>query len=124
MSQKIRQEQILNILEKRGYVTVKYLVDTLHYSSATINRDLNQMQLLGLVKRTYGGVEAAKRGHLPALSQRQFYMKKEMSKINSKLIREWHPEKNGSLSPNDFSAGSQCAVGYGSDAIRRRLCGQ
>lgn len=81
MSQKIRQEQILNILEKRGYVTVKYLVDTLHYSSATINRDLNQMQLLGLVKRTYGGVEAAKRGHLPALSQRQFYMKKEKRRI-------------------------------------------
>jgi len=81
MSQKIRQEEILNILEKRGYVTVKYLVDTLHYSSATINRDLNQMQILGLVKRTYGGVEASKRSNLPALSQRQFYMKKEKRRI-------------------------------------------
>lgn len=81
MSQKVRQEQILNILEKRGYVTVRYLVDTLHYSSATINRDLNQMQVLGLVKRTYGGVEAAKRGSLPALSERLFYMKKEKRRI-------------------------------------------
>ena len=81
MSQKIRQEQILNILEKRGYVTVKYLVDTLHYSSATINRDLNQMQTLGVVKRTYGGVEAARRSNLPTLSQRQFYMKKEKRRI-------------------------------------------
>ncbi len=81
MSQKIRQEQILEILQKRGYVTVKYLVDTLHYSSATINRDLNQMQNLGLVKRTYGGVEGAKRGNLPALIQRQFYMKKEKRRI-------------------------------------------
>lgn len=57
MSQSIRQEQILEILETRGYVTVRYLVDRLHYSSATINRDLNKMQTLGLVKRTYGGVE-------------------------------------------------------------------
>ncbi len=81
MSQNIRQEQILEILEKKGYVTVRYLVDALHYSSATINRDLNQMQILGLVKRTYGGVEAAKRSNLPPLSQRQFYMKKEKRRI-------------------------------------------
>lgn len=33
-------------------------------------------------------------------------MKKVIAKIDSKLIKEWHPEKNGSLSPNDFSAGS------------------
>lgn len=81
MPQKLRHDQILNILEKRGYVTVRYLVDTLHYSSATINRDLNKMQMLGLVKRTYGGVEAAKREHLPVLSQRQFYMRKEKRRI-------------------------------------------
>ena len=81
MSQKIRYEQILNILEKRGYVTVRYLVNALHYSSATINRDLNEMQILGLVKRSYGGVEAVKRGHLPPLLERQFYMKKEKRRI-------------------------------------------
>ena len=89
MSQKLRHEQILNILEKRGYVTVKYFVDALHYSSATINRDLNEMQRLGLVKRSYGGVEAAQKNHLPPLPQRQFYMKKEKRKIAheaSKLI--------------------------------------
>lgn len=81
MSQKLRQEQILKILEKRGYVTVRYLVDQLHYSSATINRDLNKMAFLGLVKRSYGGVEAAKKEHLPALPERQFYMKKEKRAI-------------------------------------------
>lgn len=90
MSHKLRQKQILDILEKRGYVTVRYLVDTLHYSSATINRDLNKMQTLNLVKRSYGGVEAAKKSHLPALSERQFYMKKEKRRIAqeaSALIR-------------------------------------
>ena len=81
MSQNLRQEQILEILEKRGYVTVRYLVDQLHYSSATINRDLNQLESLGLVKRSYGGVEAAKKEHLPALPERQFYMKKEKRRV-------------------------------------------
>ena len=90
MSQKQRHEQIINILEKRGYVTVRYLVSALHYSSATINRDLNEMQKLGLVKRSYGGVEAVKKSHLPPLPQRQFYMKKEKRRIAheaSKLIQ-------------------------------------
>lgn len=81
MSQALRQTQIISILEKRGFVTVKYLVDALHYSSATINRDLNKMATLGLVKRSYGGVEAAKREHLPALPERQFYMKREKHRI-------------------------------------------
>ena len=81
MSQKLRQEQILGILEKRGFVTVRYLVDALHYSSATINRDLNHMQALGLVKRSYGGVEGARKEHLPALPERQFYMKKEKRRV-------------------------------------------
>lgn len=81
MSQTLRQQQILDILEKRGYVTVRYLVDQIHYSSATINRDLNKMEILGLVKRSYGGVEAAKKEHLPALPERQFYMKKEKRRI-------------------------------------------
>lgn len=90
MSQKLRHDQILSILEKRGYVTVRYLVNTLHYSSATINRDLNEMQILGLVKRSYGGVEAVKKSSLPPLLQRQFYMKKEKRRIAheaSKLIQ-------------------------------------
>lgn len=77
MSQKLRHEQILHILETRGFVTVRYLTETLQYSSATVNRDLNTLQNAGLVKRSYGGVEAAKRSHLPAFLQRQFYMKKE-----------------------------------------------
>ncbi len=87
MSQTIRQDQIIHILEKRGYVTVRYLVDHLHYSSATINRDLNRMEALGLVKRSYGGVEAVKKGHLPPLSQRQFYMQKEKRRVAREAAR-------------------------------------
>ena len=87
MSQKLRQDQILHILEKRKYVTVKYLTEALHYSSATINRDLNSMQILGLVKRSYGGVELAAQHALPALPQRMFYMKKEKRRIAYEAAR-------------------------------------
>ena len=87
MPQTLRQDQILEILEKRGYVTVRYLTDALHYSSATINRDLNKMQTLGLVKRSYGGVEAVKKARLPLLSERQFYRKKEKRRITREASR-------------------------------------
>lgn len=74
--QKKRQEQILSILESEKYATVKYLTRILDCSTATVNRDLNEMQRLGLVKRSYGGAEAVG-GKLPPLPQRQFFMQKE-----------------------------------------------
>ena len=81
MSQKIRRDKILHILKECGYVTVRQLTELLDYSSATINRDLNAMQILGLVKRSYGGVEAANEKSLPPLPQRQVYMKKEKRRL-------------------------------------------
>ncbi len=81
MSQKLRRDQILQILNTKGYVTVRYLVDALHYSSATINRDLNAMQTLKLVKRSYGGVEVYHQTSLPPLPMREFYHKTEKRAI-------------------------------------------
>lgn len=60
MYPKERLERILAILKKNGYVTVKYLTDELHYSTATINRDLNLLEKQKLIKRSYGGVELIK----------------------------------------------------------------
>lgn len=71
-----RQKQILRILDIEKYVTVKYLTHVLDCSTATINRDLNEMQRMGLLKRCYGGAESVS-GGLPPLVQRQFYMQKE-----------------------------------------------
>ena len=39
------------------------------------------MQALGLVKRSFGGVELVKRSHLPPLYKRQFYKKREKRRI-------------------------------------------
>lgn len=118
MSQKLRQDHILRILEQQGYVTVKYLVNQLHYSSATINRDLNKMELLGLVKRSHGGVEAANRDQLPALPQRQFYMKKEkrrIARLASELIQ------NGDTVFLDGSTTVQCILPFLSEKKDLRI---
>ena len=65
MSTQARQDAILEILQKQGYVTVKYLTEELHYSSATINRDLNALQSRQLIKRSYGGVEPVRSTYVP-----------------------------------------------------------
>lgn len=57
MYQKERLDSILKEIGKYGYVTVKYLVSKLHYSNATINRDLNVLESRKEIRRTYGGVE-------------------------------------------------------------------
>ena len=87
MSQKIRQEQILAILKKQGYATVKELVSLLDYSSATVNRDLNDMQKRNLVKRSYGGVEAVEK-KFPPLPFRYDLMKKEKRHIGRRAAEE------------------------------------
>ncbi len=88
MSQKLRQDAIVKILKKQKYATVKDLVDMINYSSATINRDLNNLEKLGVVIRSYGGVELTEK-KLPALPYRYDYMKKEKRHIGregAKLI--------------------------------------
>jgi len=62
MSQKERLDSIIELLHKNGFVTVKFLTEELHYSTATINRDLNMLQNQQIVRRIYGGAELYKAG--------------------------------------------------------------
>lgn len=81
MPPKPRRDEILYILNKQGFATVKELVVLLRYSSATINRDLNAMEKAGLVKRSYGGVEATAAKKFPPLPLRYDLKKKEKRHI-------------------------------------------
>ncbi len=88
MSQKLRQDEIVRILKKQKFATVKTLVSMINYSSATINRDLNALEKLGVVSRSYGGVEIVEK-KFPTLPYRYEYMKKEKRHIareGAKLI--------------------------------------
>lgn len=60
-----RLDSIIDILKKNNYVTVKYLTEELHYSTATINRDLNALLKQKLIRRSYGGVELLKSKSVP-----------------------------------------------------------
>ncbi len=51
-----RKQEILNILKEKGNsVTVKELCRTLYASGATIRRDLKDLELKNLIRRTHGG---------------------------------------------------------------------
>ncbi len=53
---KERFEQISNYLKLHKKATVEELAELLYVSPATIRRDLSEMQTLGIVARTHGGV--------------------------------------------------------------------
>ena len=85
MYQKARQDAILEILKKEGYLSVQYLTETLHYSTATINRDLNLLKKRGLIKRSYGGVELVEQ-HEVQLPFRYHRMKREKRMIGHTAV--------------------------------------
>lgn len=80
MYQKERMDAVYDIIKKNGYVTVKYLINEIHYSSATINRDLNMLEKQGLIRRSYGGVELVEKKIAP-LTFRYHKMKAAKEKM-------------------------------------------
>lgn len=89
MSQK-RIDQILDIIKRQGYVTVKQLCQELHYSTATINRDLNDLQKQKLVIRHYGGAELVERKGTPLVFRyhKMRPVKRVISKKAAELIKD------------------------------------
>lgn len=69
----------MDILKENGYVTVKFLTQELHYSNATVNRDLNILEKQKLVKRSYGGVEIVNNTSTPLVFR---YHKMKTTKNN------------------------------------------
>lgn len=87
---KERQDKILEIINRQGYATVKELTRAVHYSTATVNRDLNLLEVKGLIRRSYGGAESKTGGEIP-LVYRYNKMKKEkrlIGKAAAELVRD------------------------------------
>lgn len=80
MYQQERLNSILRILKENHYATVEYLVEEIHYSPASIRRDLTLLEKQGLVKRSYGGVQLNEVSDTP-FKFRQHLMKIEKNKI-------------------------------------------
>lgn len=50
-----RRQEILSILQKKGYCSVEYLSSQVYASIPTIRRDLTYLEKEGLIKRIHGG---------------------------------------------------------------------
>ena len=108
MSLLSRQDEIVKILEKKGYSTVKYLTEVLHYSTATINRDLNTLEKKQLVKRSYGGVELVKSTYVPVFLRKykMHVVKNAIGKKASSFVND------GDMIFIDGSTTAQCMEQY------------
>jgi DeoR/GlpR family transcriptional regulator of sugar metabolism/ABC-type sugar transport system substrate-binding protein len=71
MAGRERQEQIIALVEQRGFVSVKELSDLCGVSEMTIRRDLQRLAEQKRVQRTYGGVMARSPRAIPVVSEEQ-----------------------------------------------------
>jgi DeoR family transcriptional regulator of aga operon len=79
-----RREKILSLLEIKGFIDVKSLVDDLEASEATVRRDLELLSDQGLLVRTHGGAystSAQSTTHEPTIDQKRHLMVKEKRMI-------------------------------------------
>ena len=53
-----RQDEIVRIVERKGSVTLKELVDELQTSESTIRRDLTELDRKGVLRKVFGGAIA------------------------------------------------------------------
>lgn len=74
-----RKNELLQIIEQAGYISVADLSAKLFISQSTIRRNLSELEKAGYVRRTHGGVEVYDESYHAPLRQR---------------IKKNHPEKH------------------------------
>lgn len=111
MYQNERLDQILKIITRYKYVTVQFLTEELHYSTATINRDLNILAEQKLITRHYGGAELSDNKGVP-LRFRYHKMRAAKNKLGraaAELV------KDGDTIFIDATTTTQCMAQYLTD---------
>lgn len=109
-----RQEEILAILEQKKAMNIADLAKSLYVSEATIRRDLNTLEKLGLAKRVYGGVMLSKYAgstDLP-LALREHERRPQKDFIAAKAAKLLH---NGATIIMDASSTVQHMIPYLTD---------
>lgn len=82
MVQKERLDTIVELIKKNGFVTVKFLTEELHYSTATINRDLNVLENSKTIRRIYGGAELTEQKQVAL-----YFRNHKMRPVKNKIAR-------------------------------------
>ena len=87
-----RREKIIEILESKRTATVKELARSVYASEASVRRDLEALELAGIVRKTYGGVvlEKNSRGVVPLeiRDSSQSAVKEKLAKRAAQLVRD------------------------------------
>ena len=87
-----RIEEIMKILHQKKHVTVDYLSKHIFVSCVTLRRDLREMEAMGLVRKSYGGVSLLEHENkIVPLSLRErdrFNEKNKIAKQAVSLIHE------------------------------------
>jgi DeoR-like helix-turn-helix domain len=83
MYQEQRLEKILTLLEERGSLSVKEMVDALGVSKDTVRRDFDCLSQRNLAQRTHGGI-------LPVKTP-VFFASKNVRKDSQKIRKNGRP---------------------------------
>src|SRR5947209_12477201 len=87
-----RRQKVLDLVSRRGFVTLADLAEALRVSESTLRRDLDHWNEQGMLKRIHGGAMfVGDGGTLPALEERsasQTAEKKAIARAAASRIRD------------------------------------
>lgn len=83
-----RQLKIAKLIQKRGSVQVDELAKELNVSSMTIRRDLQKLNVAGIIKRCYGGAVSKKEVTYQDKQVSNKPTKEKLAKICSEFVKE------------------------------------
>lgn len=87
MKKNTRQEQILDLLNRNGQVSVSEIMQALSVSDMTVRRDLNDLSNQGLLIRTHGGAQRIITSDNPY--ERSHLEKKRLNEIEKTQIAQY-----------------------------------
>ncbi|WP_252131086.1 DeoR/GlpR family DNA-binding transcription regulator [Clostridium caldaquaticum] len=92
MFAEVRQEKIVELLKQKSSIKVNELAEIFNVSESTIRRDLQDMEVKGLLMRTHGGaVEAKKTSFEPTFKEKEDKKHEEkttIAKIAASMIED------------------------------------
>ena len=108
-----RFEKIMAIVEEKGIVSVTDLTEGLGVSISTIRRDLEHLDSMGQLKKTYGGAVKADKASMAdiPLSIRRQIMKTEKERIAQEALRHIDAGATVYLNPGTTAMGLASRIG-------------
>ncbi len=86
-----RKAELLQLISQAEYITVEELSSTLYISPSTIRRNLTELEKMGYVKRSHGGVELCDDSHHAPLrlrAKKNHLAKSQIARLAAQRIRD------------------------------------